>query len=122
MNERRVGITGLFCLSNYNKYQTLIAFCSLEYYYGDYEGVDTVTLSIAGTETNKETSFVVPKYALMFASPVFCRMFAYEMTEKTTGKVEIKDTNPDEFGDFLKAISPMQEHPNRKIFWMTLSI
>jgi hypothetical protein len=33
---------------------------------------------------------------------------------KSTDKIEIKDTNPDEFGDFLKAISPKQEHPNRK--------
>jgi hypothetical protein len=38
------------------------------------------------------------------------------MTEKSTGKVDIKDTNPDEFGDFLKAISPKQEHPNREFY------
>jgi hypothetical protein len=42
-------------------------------------------------------------------------MFAYEMTEKTTRKVDIKDTNPEEFGDFLKAISQKQENPNRKL-------
>jgi hypothetical protein len=41
-------------------------------------------------------------------------MFASEMTEKSTGKVDIKDTPPGEFSDFLKAISPKQEHPNRK--------
>jgi hypothetical protein len=86
----------------------------LESYYGEYEGVETVTLSIAGTETDEKTSFVVPKYVLMFASLVFRRMFIDEMTEKTTGKVDIKDTNPEEFGDFLKAISPKQEHPNRE--------
>jgi hypothetical protein len=39
---------------------------------------------------------------------------ANEMTEKKTSKVEIKDTSPEEFGDFLKAISPKQEHPNRE--------
>jgi hypothetical protein len=43
-------------------------------------------------------------------------MFINEMTEKTSGKVEIKDTDPGEFGDFLKAISPKQEHPNREFF------
>jgi hypothetical protein len=86
----------------------------LESYYGDYEGVETVTLSIAGTEA----SFKIPKYILMFESPVFKRMFINEMTEKTSGKVEIKDTNPEEFGDFLKAISPKQEHPNREFFLM----
>jgi hypothetical protein len=88
----------------------------LEPYYGDYEGVETVTLCVAGTENEDETSFIVPKYALMFASPVFRRMFIDEMTEKTTGKVDIKDTNPEEFGDFLKAISPKQEHPNRELY------
>jgi hypothetical protein len=77
----------------------------LESYYGDYEGVETITLCIAGTE-NEETSFVVPKYVLMNASPVFRRMLINEMTEKSTGKVYIKDTNSTEFGDFLKAISP----------------
>jgi hypothetical protein len=51
----------------------------------------------------------------MRVSPVFQRMFSTEMTEKAMGKVdEIKDTNPQEFGDFLKAISPKQELPNRK--------
>jgi hypothetical protein len=50
----------------------------------------------------------------MLASPVFQRMFANPMTEKATGKVEIKDTNPEEFGHFLKAISPKQELPNRQ--------
>jgi hypothetical protein len=88
----------------------IIHIFSLEPYFGDYEGIETVKLSIVGT---KEASFVVPKYALMFASPVFQRMLTHEMTEKKTGKVEIKDTNPEEFGDFLKAISPKQEHPNR---------
>jgi hypothetical protein len=86
----------------------------LESYYGNLEGVETVTLCVAGTD-NKNTSFLVPKYVLLNASPVFQRMFANEMTEKTTGKVNIKDTNPEEFGDFLKAISPKQEHPNRKL-------
>jgi hypothetical protein len=83
---------------------------SLEAYYGDYEGIDTVTLCI-GT-----VSFVVPKHDLMRASPVFQRMFASEMTEKALGKVVIEDTNPEEFGDFLKAISPKQEHPARELF------
>jgi hypothetical protein len=41
-------------------------------------------------------------------------MFAAEMTEKATGEVKIEDTNAKEFGDFLKAISPKQEHPNRE--------
>jgi hypothetical protein len=41
-------------------------------------------------------------------------MLASEMTEKSTGKVEIEDTNAEEFGDFLKAISPKQELPNRE--------
>jgi hypothetical protein len=50
----------------------------------------------------------------MRASPVFQRMFANPMTEKASGKVEIEDTNPEEFGDFLKAISSKQELPNRK--------
>jgi hypothetical protein len=62
-----------------------------------------------------EASFVVPKHDLLRSSPVFHRMFANEMTEKATGKVEIEDTNPEEFGEFLKAISPKQEHPTRKI-------
>jgi hypothetical protein len=84
----------------------------MEAYFGDYEGIETVTLNILGTI--KEASFIVPKHDLMRASPVFRRMFTNDMTEKTTSKVEIKDTNPGEFGDFLKAISPKQEHPNRK--------
>jgi hypothetical protein len=42
-------------------------------------------------------------------------MFTHEMTEKKTGKVVIEDTNPEEFGDFLKAISPKQEHPTRRL-------
>jgi hypothetical protein len=87
----------------------------LESYYGDYEGIETVTLSIAGTET-EETSFVIPKLNLIRASPVFRRMFANEMTEKATGKVDIKDTTPEEFSDFLKAISPKQEHPTRRLY------
>jgi hypothetical protein len=63
---------------------------------------------------SKEASFIVPKYVLVQASPVFQRMFANEMTEKASGKVVIEDTNAEEFGDFLKAISPKQEHPNRQ--------
>jgi hypothetical protein len=69
-------------------------------------------LTIAGI---KEASYVVPKYALMFASPVFKRMFANGMTEKSSGKLVIEDTNPEEFSDFLKAISPKQEHPTREL-------
>jgi hypothetical protein len=90
----------------------------LKSYYGDFDGVEVemTTFVIDGTE-DEEAPFVVPKYMLMFASPVFQRMFAYEMTEKTTGKVKIKDTTPEEFGDFLKAISPKQEHPNREFDW-----
>jgi hypothetical protein len=38
------------------------------------------------------------------------------MTEKATSEVKIEDTNAEEFGDFLKAISPKQEHPNREIY------
>jgi hypothetical protein len=79
-------------------------------YYGDYEGIEKVILCVVGPN---RASFVVPKLDLIRASPVFQRMFANEMTEKASGKVEIKDTNPEEFGDFLKAISPRQEHPNR---------
>jgi hypothetical protein len=86
---------------------------SLDSYYGDNDGIETVELSIVGT---KEASFVIPKLDLIRASPVFQRMFANEMTEKKTGKVEIEDTNPEEFGDFLKAISPKQEHPNREFY------
>jgi hypothetical protein len=44
-------------------------------------------------------------------------MFANDMTEMRTSKVEIKDTNPKDFGDFLKAISPKQENPNRNFFF-----
>jgi hypothetical protein len=79
-------------------------------YYGEFEGIEKVTLCVIGPH---KASFVVPKLDLIRASPVFQRMFANEMTEKETGKVEIKDTNPEEFGDFLKAISPKQQHPNR---------
>jgi hypothetical protein len=43
-------------------------------------------------------------------------MFTHEMTEKTSGKVEIKDTTPKEFGDFLKTISPKPEHPTRTLY------
>jgi hypothetical protein len=85
------------------------------YYYGDYEGIEKVTLTVANSD--ETTSFTVPKIDLMRASPVFNRMFANEMTERATGKVEkIKDTNPEEFGDFLKAISPKQENPNRVFY------
>jgi hypothetical protein len=72
-----------------------------------------VTLRIVGTNGETEASFTLPKLNLMQASPVFHRMFTAEMTEKATGEVKIEDTNADEFGDFLKAISPKQEHPNR---------
>jgi hypothetical protein len=70
-------------------------------------------LCIAGNQDEEALQLVVPKVDLMRSSPVFRRMFLNEMTEKATNKVEIKDTNPEEFGDFLKAISPKQEHPNR---------
>jgi hypothetical protein len=87
---------------------------SMEPYYGDYEGIEKVTLTVAGSD---ETSFTVPKIDLFRASPVFQRMFANEMTEKATGKVDkIKETNPEEFGDFLRAISPKQELPNRQFY------
>jgi hypothetical protein len=76
-----------------------------------------VTLRIVGTNGETEASFVIPKLNLMQASPVFHRMFTSEMSEKATGEVKIEDTNAEEFGDFLKAISPKQEHPNRKIFF-----
>jgi hypothetical protein len=81
-------------------------------YYGDFVGIEIpmVTLCVVG---HNKASFVVPKIDLIRASPVFQRMFANDMTEKASGTVEIKDTNPTEFGDFLKAISPKQEHPNR---------
>jgi hypothetical protein len=87
---------------------------SLESYYGDHEGIETTKLNISGGI--KEASFVVPKYILMQASPVFKRMFANEMTEKASGIVEIEGTNAEEFGDFLKAISPKQELPNRQFY------
>jgi hypothetical protein len=82
-------------------------------YYGNYEGIEIpmVTLCVVGPE---EVSFVIPKLDLIRASPVFERMFANEMTERATDKVVIEDTNPEEFGDFLKAISPKQELPNRE--------
>jgi hypothetical protein len=32
------------------------------------------------------------------------------------GKVDIKDTTPEELGDFLRAISPKQELPNRGFY------
>jgi hypothetical protein len=81
-------------------------------YYGDYEGVETVTLSIDGAE---KASFTVPKIDLIRASPVFKQMFTGEMKEKNVGKVD-KGTNPKAFGDFLKAISPKQEHPTRQFY------
>jgi hypothetical protein len=79
-------------------------------YYGDFEGINIPMVTLC---VNK-ASFVVPKIDLIRASPVFQRMFANEMTEKASSKVKIKDTNPEEFGDFLKAISPKQQHPNRE--------
>jgi hypothetical protein len=84
----------------------------MDTYYGDYEGVDMVTLCIDG---NNDASFVVPKYALMSVSPVFERMFANEMAERAMGRVEnIKEAIPSEFCFFLlRAISPKQELPNR---------
>jgi hypothetical protein len=77
----------------------------VESYYGDYDcDLEKITLIIAGAE---KASFTVPKVDLFRASPVFRRMFTVEMKEKATGKVEeIPDSNPQEFGDFLKAISP----------------
>jgi hypothetical protein len=92
----------------------------MESYYGNYEGIeiDTVTLTIAGKDEDEKASFVVPKLDLIRASPVFKRMFTVEMKEKSTGKVDdIKDTNPEEFGEFLKAISPKQKRPNREEFF-----
>jgi hypothetical protein len=88
----------------------------LESYYGDFGPgeIEMVTLRICDIKGETEASFTVPKYVLMQASPVFHRMFTAEMTEKATGEVKIEDTNAEEFGDFLKAISPKQEHPNRK--------
>jgi hypothetical protein len=90
-------------------------FSLLESYYGDFgkSGISMVTLRIRGNNGEAEASFTVPKYYLMRASDVFHRMFTAEMTEKATGEVKIEDTNAEEFGDFLKAISPKQEHPNR---------
>jgi hypothetical protein len=87
----------------------------LESYYGNCDGVETVTLCIRGLNS-KEALFIVPKYVLTQASLVFQRMLASEMTEKASGKIVIEDTNPEEFGDFLKAISPKQEHPNRQFY------
>jgi hypothetical protein len=105
-------------ISNANRFITVqqtfsMLFFSMESYYGDYGGIDKITLSIAGTDA--KSSFVVSKHDLMRVSAVFERMFANEMTEKATGKVEIEDTNPEEFGEFLKAISPKQERPNREL-------
>jgi hypothetical protein len=87
----------------------------LEPYYGEFDklGIEMVNLRICGTNGETEASFTVPKLNLMQASPVFHRMFTAEMTEKATGEVKIEDTSAAEFGDFLKAISPKQEHPNR---------
>jgi hypothetical protein len=51
----------------------------------------------------------------MCASPVLERIFASDMAERTTGRVEnIKDANPAEFCEFLRAISPKPELPNRE--------
>jgi hypothetical protein len=84
----------------------------MESFYGDYDGVDMVTLCIDG---NNDASFVVPKYALMSASPVFERIFASDMAERAMGRVEnIKEAIPSEFCFFLRAISPKQELPNRE--------
>jgi hypothetical protein len=92
-----------------------LLFSPLESYYGDFgkSGIAMVTLRICGTNGETEASFTVPKLNLMDASAFFNRMFTAEMTETTTGEVKIKDTNAEEFGDFLKAISPKQEYPNR---------
>jgi hypothetical protein len=73
-----------------------------------------VTLRIRGNNGEAEASFTVPKYYLMRASDVFHRMFTAEMKEEATGEVKIADTTVEEFGDFLKAISPKQEPPNRE--------
>jgi hypothetical protein len=70
------------------------------------------TLRISGTDEQSTASFTVPKQYLMQVSPVFHRMFTAEMTEKA---FKIEGTSAEEFSDFLKAISPKQEHPNRKI-------
>jgi hypothetical protein len=96
-------------------------FYSVESCYGDYDcGLEKVTLTVAGAE---KASFTVPKVDLFRASPVFRRMFTVEMKEKASGKVEeIPDTNPEEFGDFLKAISPKQEHPTRRFDIMVEAI
>src|SRR4051794_14745686 len=94
-----------------NKKQTHL---SMESYFGDNEGIEKVTLCIADTQ-QKVATFVVPKLDLIRASPVFQRMFANDMTENSTGTVKIEDTNAEEFGAFLKAISPKQEHPTRKL-------
>jgi hypothetical protein len=93
-------------------------FSLLESYYGDFGkvGIAMATLRICGANGKTESIFVIPKVNLMQASPVFHRMFTAELTEKVTGEVKIEDTNAEEFGDFLKAISPKQEHPNRKIY------
>jgi hypothetical protein len=90
----------------------------MESYFGDFgkSGIDIVILRIVGTNGETEASFTVPKYILIQSSAVFHRMFTSEMTEKATGEVKIEDTNAQEFGDFLKAISPKQEHPNRQFY------
>jgi hypothetical protein len=89
----------------------------LETYFGDFgKTLEMVTLHICGTDEETEASFTIPKCVLMQASAVFHRMFTAEMTEKATGEVKIKETTAEEFGDFLKAISPKQEHPNREIY------
>jgi hypothetical protein len=81
-----------------------------------------VTLRICGTDGEVAASFTIPKLYLVNASPVFHRMFTAEMTEKATGEVKIKDTTAEEFGDFLKAISPKQEHPNRQFLLQQLKV
>jgi hypothetical protein len=91
----------------------------LESYYGDFgkAGIaKMVTLRICGTNKKTTAIFTVPKLNLMQASPVFQRMFTAEMTEKKTGEVKMEETNAEEFGDFLKAISAKQEYPNRYTF------
>jgi hypothetical protein len=79
-------------------------------------GIEMVILRICGTDDEVTASFTVPKLDLVRASAVFHGMFTAEMTEKATGEVKIKETTAEEFGDFLKAISPKQEHPNREIY------
>lgn len=67
------------------------------------------------TITVGEQKFMVSAVRLKQVSPVFRAMLTDEMREKADRKVEIKETDPEEFRCFLEAISLDQTIlPNRQ--------